>query len=1183
MALKIKDQKNALNWTAPPNPVSLLADKIVHYVTGAGIRFLPYVEVDAAETVEMRRNYRTMWREPSIAAALDSMIFGTMSLDWNVLPADASEPMDRRNADWLRWNFEEPGILRGGVRNLISSILVGALIEGISVSQKVFEPTECRKWGMKLPLTELRPIDPDDYELQEDHNRKITAVLSRIGYRRYEPDNFVIWSYMPLYGSARGHAILRRVTREFWIIDTAMKFHRVGLERFVLPWFKALGPADQHDALEKASRQLGALGYFIGTSDMTVEAMQLSLEGEKFENAIRLYMNRIMLGLTGAFLQATEGQVTGARSIGEVHQQSAELGAWYRQSGVEQAINEHLVPQIVRFNFADGGLPKIKLGGVNDEWQAKRLVIFQGAWNMGLRISAKQVQDELGLQAPMDASDELKQQPALGGGLGLPGFSDQAAASDVRQDGVASAPSRNPLAVGAAALQQSTNYTCGPIALLMALAYFGKDEGETEQTLAAEMGTTPENGTAPEAIAQAARVRGLNVATRQQMSMEALEAETVQGKLVICPIQAHGTTGEMQQLQAGHYVVVSRSEEDIIQFLDPSVPGGVAMDKDDFAACWIDQESDGGLYVRYGIILSIGSDELQCQDGPNKGKPGPCPKGTDSEKPSKPGEVKIEGAHSKPPPTLADAITSAEKDLTFDPKRASKESVVGSKKKIDLQTSLYLANKFDKDGQFYVLDTDPKSKTYLKYHKVTPEENAAMKERATASARQFQESLYKEKTKYDAQAKDLAHTIASETGLDVRVDFPDDSNSRYVFAKMPKGGEFKIRIADHPQPVDWVTRDGVTKREIVGGYDKKQRRRHTPSDYSIDPNTNGTVEGAIAALKKQLKETGAGKEHFGDEPNDFEPVPIAETKAGKVQTDNTALAGPDGRAIAELMAYTIKRGTEVLSHVTEEAVKRLLGRPSPGRVQRLFNEDERKEITDSLAMTLAPADLLGRSRMRLWFDQAEERAEKKRIKHYADVPTDMAVFVDTLQPLPPLKALEYFRALVPTIGVDPETFVNSMGQRAFTLCVATDQLLLDRVKQAIQETLEYGTASGPQRIQAILDQAGVSQRNPAYAENVYRTNLKTAYNEGADAERQDPDIAGYIPCWRFVGIRDGRQRMRHEIHFDKFYPNSVTFAVIRDSAAGKFDGFNCRCDQIPIHRVEWERLENAGARIEQTW
>lgn len=949
MALKIKkDHKNALNWTAPPNPASLLAEKIVHYVTGAGIHFLPYVEVDAAETSEMRRNYRTMWREPSIAAALDSMIFGTMSLDWNVLPADASEPMDRRNADWLRWNFEEPGILRGGVRNLISSILVGALIEGISVSQKVFEPTECRKWGMKLPLTELRPIDPDDYELQEDHNRKITAVLSRIGYRRYEPDNFVIWSYMPLYGSARGHAILRRVTREFWIIDTAMKFHRVGLERFVLPWFKALGPADQHDALEKASRQLGALGYFIGTSDMTVEAMQLSLEGEKFENAIRLYMNRIMLGLTGAFLQATEGQVTGARSIGEVHQQSAELGAWYRQSGVEQAINEHLVPQIVRFNFADGGLPKIRLGGVNDEWQARRLVIFQGAWNMGLRISAKQVQDELGLQAPMDASDELKQQPALGGGLGLPGFSDQAAAPGVGQDDVASAPSRNPLAVGAAALQQSTNYTCGPVALLMALAYFGKDDGETEQTLAAEMGTTPENGTAPEAIAQAARVRGLNVATRQQMSMEALEAETVQGKLVICPIQAHGTTGEMQQLQAGHYVVVSRSEEDVIQFLDPSVPGGVAMDKDDFAACWIDQESDGGLYVRYGIILSIGSDELQCQDGPNKVKPGPCPTGTDSEKPSK-------------------------------------------------------------------------------------------------------------------------------------------------------------------------------------------------------------------------------------------PVPIDETKAGKAQTDNTALAGPDGRAIAELMAYTIKRGTEVLANVTEDAVKRLLSKPSPGRVQRLFNDLERKEIADSLAMTLAPADLLGRARMRLWFAQAEERAEKKRIKRYADVPTDMAVFVDTLQPLPPMKALEYFRDLVPTIGVDPATFVDAMGQRAFTLCVATDQLLLDRVKQAIQETLEYGTASGPQRIQAILDQAGVSQRNPAYAENVFRTNLKTAYNEGADAERQDPDIADYIPCWRFVGIRDGRQRMRHEIHFDKFYPNSATFAVIRDAAAGKFDGFNCRCDQIPIHRVEWERLENAGAKIEQTW
>lgn len=91
----------------------------------------------------------------------------------------------------------------------------------------------------------------------------------------------------------------------------------------------------------------------------------------------------------------------------------------------------------------------------------------------------------------------------------------------------------------------------------------------------------------------------------------------------------------------------------------------------------------------------------------------------------------------------------------------------------------------------------------------------------------------------------------------------------------------------------------------------------------------------------------------------------------------------------------------------------------------------------------------------------------------------------------------------------------------------------------------------------LLERAGVSPNNPAYAETVFRTNMMDAYNEGATAELQDPDVADFFPVWRYVGIADGRERDSHREHFDKYFLNATSFAAVRDSVKGEFDGFNC--------------------------
>lgn len=154
--------------------------------------------------------------------------------------------------------------------------------------------------------------------------------------------------------------------------------------------------------------------------------------------------------------------------------------------------------------------------------------------------------------------------------------------------------------------------------------------------------------------------------------------------------------------------------------------------------------------------------------------------------------------------------------------------------------------------------------------------------------------------------------------------------------------------------------------------------------------------------------------------------------------------------------------------------------------------------------------------------------------------------------------------------------LRDQGINRVGVMVPADQV--QQFKQQLGAKEPAGTGlSGPKAVQRILDDAGVSPKNPQYSEMAFRTNMMNSYNEGADAERQDPDVAETFPVWRYVGVRDGRQGKDHEPHFDKYYPNDASFAEVRDSI--KVRPFNCRCTQIPIDKFSWAKLQAGGAQV----
>ncbi len=182
----------------------------------------------------------------------------------------------------------------------------------------------------------------------------------------------------------------------------------------------------------------------------------------------------------------------------------------------------------------------------------------------------------------------------------------------------------------------------------------------------------------------------------------------------------------------------------------------------------------------------------------------------------------------------------------------------------------------------------------------------------------------------------------------------------------------------------------------------------------------------------------------------------------------------------------------------------------------------------------------------------------------------------------PRAAVRYFRRLIPRLRLRSGPFARRHIQGAFTAAAAVEQRLVDRLKEPIAAVLEQGVSprAATRTVQRLLDEAGVSPRNPDYSSMLVRTNAMNAYNEGATAEMQDPNVAESFPVWKWLGIRDGRQRHSHEVHFDRYYPNHATFAAVRDSVRGEYDGYNDRCTMQPVYKGQWKRLQAAGARVE---
>lgn len=177
--------------------------------------------------------------------------------------------------------------------------------------------------------------------------------------------------------------------------------------------------------------------------------------------------------------------------------------------------------------------------------------------------------------------------------------------------------------------------------------------------------------------------------------------------------------------------------------------------------------------------------------------------------------------------------------------------------------------------------------------------------------------------------------------------------------------------------------------------------------------------------------------------------------------DQVALPGRDGDKAESLLEHAKTAGIRTLAEVARSALERLV-KLKPEKIAaatKLFSKQERQQLAATLAAVNSTANLMGRSRVRI----RQERAEQLRgVARFSEHPTNFERFdeVGPIRPMPPEDALAYFRRLVPRIGVDPHQFSADVNREAFTLADATEESLLRKVKSFIGGYLQQGTVLG---------------------------------------------------------------------------------------------------------------------------
>lgn len=216
--------------------------------------------------------------------------------------------------------------------------------------------------------------------------------------------------------------------------------------------------------------------------------------------------------------------------------------------------------------------------------------------------------------------------------------------------------------------------------------------------------------------------------------------------------------------------------------------------------------------------------------------------------------------------------------------------------------------------------------------------------------------------------------------------------------------------------------------------------------------------------------------------------------------------------------------------------------------------------------TSAVAEMLGRRRVRLEADHMRRGMPSLQAMRWAADDQNLIPNVSPEKAIADLVKRD--PRLAPGFRRVQELYGN---ERAFALAKSSDLAITRQVQDVIAEALRAGKSLPDS--EGLIAQIGGWAR--AYGENVFRTNLSTAYANGRFLEANDPDLEGFVVGFERMEVMDSRTRENHR------HAHGLT-AGLRDPIwlrLGVPGGYQCRASLRLIDKYEAGRrglLDLAG-------
>lgn len=173
------------------------------------------------------------------------------------------------------------------------------------------------------------------------------------------------------------------------------------------------------------------------------------------------------------------------------------------------------------------------------------------------------------------------------------------------------------------------------------------------------------------------------------------------------------------------------------------------------------------------------------------------------------------------------------------------------------------------------------------------------------------------------------------------------------------------------------------------------------------------------------------------------------------------------------------------------------------------------------------------------------------------------------------EAAEYFKG---KLDLPPKEFYRLQAKyraQAFTVSGYSSMKMIQAFHDELTRAIKDGVSMGEFRssMNDFLERNGYTKLHPLQAENIFRTNVQSAYNVGAYEEMTRPAVMAARPYWRYDAVEDSRTRPAHRAMNGKVFPAD---SPIWDTWYPP-NGFRCRC---AVSSLSKRQVEQQGLRVE---